>query len=387
MTWNLELIIKCAKVRKLSKHLKEVQLKILYGNQKASVRKINIFILKMSTNEKCIMCKQDIEDVYQLGEKITFEDVTVHHFCVLLSGCCEQNGDDDEGIQGFLPKDIKKEAQRSKIYRCTFCKKGGANISCCDRKCRKAFHLPCAIQNDCRFEFFDQHLSFCNTHHGIKKSTMPHDHRDECVICNEPMGEYNIIQSLQTPCCRSKSWLHKFCIQKSVLIAGAYHSKCPLCNDTKTFCDWLKKRGIFIPERDAVWEDSEFYNFEQQSFVPIVCTANYCKLSQCESPMVTCDSCGSNGIHECCLKTEKFICDDCDIEPRAKKRKISNETKDEMIIKPNVEIEMDMNANYIPSYNTMDIPQKVGFSNGEFTVKKFKIVLSRLTQEEIDTLT
>lgn len=83
----------------------------------------------------CIMCKTDIDDVYRLGEKLSFDNVTVHNFCMvktiiseitiatiekrffvylqLLSGSLSQRGEDDEGISGFLLKDIKKEAQRA----------------------------------------------------------------------------------------------------------------------------------------------------------------------------------------------------------------------------------------------------------------------------------
>lgn len=35
------------------------------------------------SNKICIMCNQDINDPYRLGEKITFKDVTVHYFCLV----------------------------------------------------------------------------------------------------------------------------------------------------------------------------------------------------------------------------------------------------------------------------------------------------------------
>lgn len=35
------------------------------------------------SSEICIMCKQDIDDPIQFGEKITFEDVTAHYFCLV----------------------------------------------------------------------------------------------------------------------------------------------------------------------------------------------------------------------------------------------------------------------------------------------------------------
>lgn len=37
------------------------------------------------TSEICIVCKQNDDDVYRFGEKITIEDVTAHHFCLVRS--------------------------------------------------------------------------------------------------------------------------------------------------------------------------------------------------------------------------------------------------------------------------------------------------------------
>lgn len=35
------------------------------------------------SSEKCIMCKSEIDDPYQFGEKITVGNVTAHHLCLV----------------------------------------------------------------------------------------------------------------------------------------------------------------------------------------------------------------------------------------------------------------------------------------------------------------
>lgn len=48
--------------------------------------------------------------------------------------------------------------------QCVYCKSHGASISCCQERCRKSFHLPCAIENNCDFDLNDENQSFCNLH-------------------------------------------------------------------------------------------------------------------------------------------------------------------------------------------------------------------------------
>lgn len=86
----------------------------------------------------CIMCKSSSDDK-QLGGMETTDNLNAHYFCLvsitldvcyviamgqqcnfsirltfqLLSANLEQNGDDSEGIQGFLARDIMKEHNRA----------------------------------------------------------------------------------------------------------------------------------------------------------------------------------------------------------------------------------------------------------------------------------
>jgi hypothetical protein len=49
----------------------------------------------------------------------------------------ETNGEDEEGIRGFLPEDIIREWRRGARLKCQFCDKKYATIGCCVGKtCR-----------------------------------------------------------------------------------------------------------------------------------------------------------------------------------------------------------------------------------------------------------
>lgn len=144
---------------------------------------------------------------------------------------------------------------------CVYCKKPGANIGCCHKQCRKAFHLPCAVENSCLFEFYDTYRSFCHIHSAARITnsknykTPPHKSDEVCNICKSEMGDYHPVNSLSSPCCGKLSpvWYHKHCMMTMAQASG-YFFKCPLCNNTKEFRKEVVKLGIYIPDRDAAWE-------------------------------------------------------------------------------------------------------------------------------------
>ena len=54
----------------------------------------------------------------------------------LCSAGLDQNGSDDEGINGFLAKDIVKEWRRGSRLLCIYCKGKYATIGCVGNKCK-----------------------------------------------------------------------------------------------------------------------------------------------------------------------------------------------------------------------------------------------------------
>lgn len=131
--------------------------------------------------------------------------------------------------------------------RCCFCRKNGANISCCTKKCRRAFHFTCGSERNCHFEFVDPFKSFCEWHSNVDEPLDRHQSTDSCMICHDQMGEYNPVQSIRSPCCKA-TWFHKLCLQEYADKAG-YFLKCPCCNDSDRFRPHIAKRGVFIPDR------------------------------------------------------------------------------------------------------------------------------------------
>lgn len=68
------------------------------------------------------------------------------------------------------------------------------------------------------------------------------------------MGKYNLIKSIPLPCCNKNAWCHKMCLQTYAQTSG-YFLKCPLCNDSDNFREWIAQRGVFIPDR---WDCNAF---------------------------------------------------------------------------------------------------------------------------------
>ena len=102
----------------------------------------------------CYICETSIADVDVLGEMHTAvlrkpgrKPLTMHchYFCLLFSCNLQMNGREDEGMRGFMPEDIEKERNRGRSLTCYFCHKSGPTSACCEKACKVAYHLPCAL--------------------------------------------------------------------------------------------------------------------------------------------------------------------------------------------------------------------------------------------------
>lgn len=135
-----------------------------------------------------------------------------------------------------------------RIQKCHYCKKMGASIGCCKKFCRRSFHLPCAIANDCQFQFVDTYKSFCHSHNNIETPQQIHENDQLCSICWKEMGEYHETRSIQTSCCKNELWSHKRCFLKATQTTG-FDSNCASCGDIDEFQNEITRKGIFIPNR------------------------------------------------------------------------------------------------------------------------------------------
>ena len=100
-----------------------------------------------------------------------------------------QRGKDEEGLNGFLPEDIRNEVKRGSGIKCDMCKAPGATIPCRVKKCKKNYHFTCGATTNpehlfifrCLYHIFECNLrliiirnnmdSFCWTHAPQQKKT------------------------------------------------------------------------------------------------------------------------------------------------------------------------------------------------------------------------
>ncbi|GFG39697.1 hypothetical protein Cfor_11102 [Coptotermes formosanus] len=142
-----------------------------------------------------------------------------------------------------------------------------------------------------------------------------------CPICCDDVYPMSCLSAIWAPCCSSKSWFHRDCVQRLALSAG-YFFKCPLCNNKTVFQKAMLDFGIYIPEQDASWE------LEPNAFQELLHRHNRCDAKHCVCPkgrshamvgtrweLVLCRYCGSQGIHVGCgnLKwsNPEWECDEC----------------------------------------------------------------------------
>lgn len=239
----------------------------------------------------------------------------------LMTPYLEQNGADDEGIFGFLEKDIRKCVQRCASMKCCYCGEVAASIKCNVKSCKRHFHLICGRKNDCILEFIGEYVSRCHQHHGVNDA--PVVNHDFCFICWTRMDKYHPITSI--PSCCDRGWMHANCMRRTALCAG-YMFKCPLCGfENAAYVNAMRKRGIYVPCRDASWE-LESDAFSSLHLAPDSCDAVQCmcprgpwfqaKWPSSEWSLLKCIYCGSKAIHVHCNQRnwEVYECEDCVVD-------------------------------------------------------------------------
>ncbi|XP_037068892.1 PHD finger protein 7-like [Pollicipes pollicipes] len=278
-------------------------------------------------SSSCCLCGIQQDDQLKFGQLFNVGDVSAHHFCLLFSPHLAQNGKDDEGAEGFLPADIKAEVARVTSTICYFCNKGGASGLCMSMKCKKHYHVGCAVQANGLLQFFGQFKSFCEEHRP-RQNVVGREAGENCGICLErtnPDDAYNV---LWTPCCRH--FFHRPCLQRMAYHFG-YFFYCPGCRNKDNISGFLKHMrhfGIFIPKRDASWEmvPNAFGELLERH---LMCDVRYCLCSRGRahqdseddsSPwrLCVCDTCGSAGTHLACsdlaASVVSWACSACSLQ-------------------------------------------------------------------------
>ena len=83
--------------------------------------------------------------------------------------------------------------------------------------------------------------------------------------------------SIISPCCQRI--YHFDCVQSMALSYGKSHLNCPNCREKNKFCEEALNQGVYIPEKDAEWENptqESFYNFQAMGELYNSCDANPC---------------------------------------------------------------------------------------------------------------
>ncbi|XP_065209618.1 pineapple eye protein-like [Planococcus citri] len=262
----------------------------------------------LKCHEKCVFCRHNDVDELHYGKMYRYEEIITHYFCMLFSSNMEQNGEDDQGILGFLPKDIKKEVGRGSKLTCSYCQHSGATIGCNVKQCKKKFHYPCGIQHGSLHLFYGQFKSYCYAHRPSQR--IPQDaikltEKSICVMCQDEVTAKPLPSTVWAACCRT-TWLHRNCVQRMAINAG-YFFKCPNCNNKDIFRKEMLENGIYIPDQDAAWE------LEPNAYHELTERYSRCDAVQCMCPngrnfseagndyeIILCSFCGSQGIHNKC---------------------------------------------------------------------------------------
>lgn len=171
----------------------------------------------------------------------------------LLSTHLLQRGGDSSGILGFLIRDIRQEVNAAKQRKCAFCDEMGASVFCA--KCRIVFHMGCGFENRCVTHFCDQFLSYCENCAPLdsyKRQLLANPPKNAtCDICMQTITIFNLANITYGDCCR-KGFAHRTCMRRHALASG-YYLRCPWCRDKK-FHDTIKLQSVYVPDRDAIWE-------------------------------------------------------------------------------------------------------------------------------------
>ena len=108
---------------------------------------------KHSVNSASELLRYEISDVHhhhltmvfqapdsglKLGPLYQFGYCAAHLYCLMFSAGLDQNGSDDQGINGFLAQDIVREWRRGSMLKCCYCKEKYATIGCIGNKCKYA---------------------------------------------------------------------------------------------------------------------------------------------------------------------------------------------------------------------------------------------------------
>ncbi|XP_056201315.1 G2/M phase-specific E3 ubiquitin-protein ligase [Falco biarmicus] len=263
----------------------------------------------------CVLCGRPDDCPKKYGEKKTYAEynLTVHNYCLLMSSGIWQRGEEDEGVDGFLIADIRKEVTRAAKLKCNICRKKGASIGCVAPKCKRSYHFPCGLEKECIFQFMENFRSYCWEHKPVQKLLNKESGgTSQCTICLDLVEQLPAYSVLKSPCCKN-AWFHRECLQYQALSAGIFFFRCTVCNNKDKFQKEMLRMGIHIPEKDASWE------LEENAYQDLLQCYQHCDSRRClckkgrdynqpdsKWEIKRCQYCGSRGTHLACSAVKSW---------------------------------------------------------------------------------
>ncbi|XP_073701167.1 PHD finger protein 11-like [Garra rufa] len=98
----------------------------------------------------CVLCKKS-DETEVTGPLSSKESISAHQNCLLYASAiiCNISPTYDD-LFGFEVEDVKKELRRGRRLSCHRCKKIGATAGCDEKRCKRSYHYPCAIEDHAR---------------------------------------------------------------------------------------------------------------------------------------------------------------------------------------------------------------------------------------------
>ncbi|KAL4082905.1 hypothetical protein QTP88_029559 [Uroleucon formosanum] len=159
----------------------------------------------------------------------------------------------NEGIWGFLLKDIKAELSRGYKLNLLLLQYKRCFYIMLWSKMSKIVSSSLWIEKSFNASIYSYVKIVCEKYRirqTIELSELRKTTSMTCAICNDSVIRSPLPISIYAPYCKRDTWIHRECVQDLALNAG-YFFKLPLCNNVNKFKSRMLNLGIYIPSRDA----------------------------------------------------------------------------------------------------------------------------------------
>lgn len=220
-----------------------------------------------------------------------------------------------------------------KRYNCYICKQPSASVKCAQANCKRIYHQICGHNARCAFEFLDEFKSYCADH--VIQRPLERRILDHCYVCFTAMDAQDYSPVSWVPSCGCKPiYIHLECARRWALASG-YMCNCNCGDGSEEYHDMLRNNGVFVPHKDAAWEES-LGAYASLQIIPDTCDAASCgcprgrrfaaKSGTSKWYLNRCSTCGSGCIHSNCWTGmehgKKYSCSRCEASSTLRKSQL-----------------------------------------------------------------